>query len=312
MISNKEKNFISAVVYVKDVEYNIEDFLNSIVTIFSDNFEKYEIICVNDSSNDKSAEKIKEFSKNKDGVVISIINMSYYHGLEIAMKAGVDLAIGDFIYEFDSTYIDYDPNLILDVYNQALKGFDIVSVSPNKQKNVTSKLFYKLFNKNSHNKYNLQTEKFRIISRRGINRIQSISKTIPYRKAIYSNCGLDLYVFEYEPQKKHNQAIIKGQRHERYNLAIDSLILFTNLAYKVSLIMAIVFLLSTLIVAGYTIFVFIMQKPIAGWTTTMLFLAFSFFGVFALFFVIIKYLSILLNLIFKKREYLIQSVEKLS
>lgn len=312
MIGNKEKNFISVVVYIKDVEYNIEYFLNNIVTIFSNNFEKYEIICVNDSSNDKSVEKIKEFAKNTDGVAISIINMSYYHGLENSMKAGIDFAIGDFIYEFDSTYVDYDELLILKVYHQALKGFDIVSVSPKGCQNITSNLFYKLFNKNSSNKYNLQTERFRIISRRGINRIKSISKTIPYRKAIYSNCGLYLYVFEYEPQKKHNKAIIKEQRHERYNLAIDSLILFTNLADKVSLTMAIIFLLSTLIVAGYTIFVFMNQKPIAGWTTTMLFLAFSFLGVFALFFVIIKYLSILLNLIFKKREYLVQSVEKLS
>ena len=37
---------------------------------------------------------------------ITILNMSFFHGVEAAMNAGVDLAIGDFVFEFDSCIAD--------------------------------------------------------------------------------------------------------------------------------------------------------------------------------------------------------------
>ena len=49
-----------------------------------------------------------------------------------------------------------------------------------------------------------------------------------------------------------------------------------------------------------------------GFTTTMLVLTGSFFGVFAILTIIIKYLSLLVNLIFKKQRYLVESIEKIS
>lgn len=312
MINNKEKNFISAILYVRNNSDIILDFLKKLDDVLKSNFEKYEIICVNDYSDDGSVEKIRQFSENFVGAVISIINMSHYQGLESSMKAGQDFSIGDFVYEFDSIYMDYNPSLIMDIYNQSLKGFDIVSAVSKNNKNRSSKLFYKLFNDNSNNIYNLQTETFRIISRRGINKVQSMSKTIPYRKAIYTNCGVNLCSLNYDPIIKIKNKLNRQVKSSKYNLATESLILFTNIAYKFSVIMAIIFLISTFFVAGYSIFVFINNTPIAGWTTTMLFLAFSFFGVFTFFAVVIKYLSILTNLVFKKQEYLIKSIEKLT
>ncbi len=50
MITNKEKNFISAVVYVHNNEKEIANFLENLNKKLNENFEKYEIICVNDKS----------------------------------------------------------------------------------------------------------------------------------------------------------------------------------------------------------------------------------------------------------------------
>ena len=46
MINNKEKNFISAVVYVRNDEKSLEDLLNKINNSLTENFNKYEIICM--------------------------------------------------------------------------------------------------------------------------------------------------------------------------------------------------------------------------------------------------------------------------
>ena len=111
MISDKEKNFISAVVYVHNNEDEIEYFLKSINEKLASNFEKYEIICVNDYSTDDTVKIINNISKEFQNTTVNIINMSYKQGLEKSMLAGVDFAIGDFVFEFDSDRVTiYDPN----------------------------------------------------------------------------------------------------------------------------------------------------------------------------------------------------------
>lgn len=53
------------------------------------------------------------------------------------------------------------------------------------------------------------------------------------------------------------------------------------------------------------------NKPVEGWLSTMSFLALGFFGVFALLTIILKYLSVLLNLIFRQQRYLVNEIEKM-
>lgn len=312
MISNKEKNFISAVVYVHNNEKEIGNFLEKINEKLNGNFEKYEIICVNDSSIDDSVKEIKKVADNINGTIVSIINMSYYQGIELSMNAGVDLAIGDFVYEFDNINIDYDLDTIIKVYQESLKGFDIVSAKANKKERLTSRIFYKLYNKNSNSMYQIHTESFRILSRRAINRVKAMNKTIPYRKAIYANCGLKLNVIKYDVVKDFNTKLNKEIKDTRIGLAIDSIILFTDVSYKVAIFMSLFMMIVAIITGIYTIVVFLCGQPIAGWTTTMLLLSFAFFGIFAILTIMIKYLSILIDLIFKKQKYLIESIEKIT
>ena len=129
MLTNKEKNFISAVIYLHNCEKQIGEFIKNVADVLDNNFEKYEIICVNDYSTDNTLAEVKRISNSIKGS-LSVINMSFYQGLELAMNAGMDLAIGDFVYEFDSTIMDYSPDLIMKIYRRSLEGFDIVSVGP--------------------------------------------------------------------------------------------------------------------------------------------------------------------------------------
>ena len=305
MLLNKEKNFISAVIYVYNQEQEIYNFLLNLQNILNKNFEKYEIICVNDASTDGSVDQIKKFvSANKateGNTAVTILNMSFYQGLELSMNAGVDLSIGDFVYEFDTIDSSYSEALIMDVYRRSLSGYDIVSAS---------KFFYLLFNKTAHTQYILQTEAFRILSRRGINRVHSISKTIPYRKAVYANCGLKTDVIYYE-NADFDRKMDRETVHKRKETAVDAIILYTDLAYRVSSTFSMLMILFTAAIGLYTIGIYFGGRPVAGWTTTMLFLAFSFGGIFIILTIIIKYMSIILRLNFNKQKYIIESMEKL-
>lgn len=305
-MKNKEKTFISAVIYLHNNEKEIVESLNSIYEALQNNFMDFEIICVNDASTDNTLKKIKEFCINKGSVMISVINMSFYQGLESSMHAGIDLVIGDFVYEFDNVDKLITEKIIMDLYKTSVKGYDIVSASPKKTK-LSSKIFYKIFNTFSHIDGAIGTETIRIISRRAINRVHSLSKTIPYRKAVYANCGLKTISMKYDLLNNS-----KVSKKERIQLATDSIILFTNIAYRITIVITCLMMLLTIFSAAYTVITYLLSKPIAGWTTTMLFLSLAFFGLFMILTIIVKYLSIILDMIFKKQNYIIESIEKIN
>lgn len=309
---SKEKNFISAVVYVHNDESTLNSFLNTIILILKNNFEKYEIICVNDASNDRSSEVIKNISRSMVQTTITVVNMSFYQGIDPAMNAGVDLAIGDFVFEFDRTEIDYQDELVMNVYRHSLTGYDIVSAAPKQVKRISSKLFYSVFNNHSSNVYMLSTENFRILSRRAINRVDSISKTIPYRKAIYATCGLKIDTIEYDNISTNNKKIERKINANRKIIAFESFILFTNVANKISLILAILMAVFALGSGIYTIFIYFgKNQPVEGWAPIMGLVSVGLFGIFLILTIIIKYLDLILKLVFKKQKYLVSSIEKL-
>lgn len=311
-MGNKEKNFLSAVIYVHNDESRLEEFLNSIIKVLKCNFEKSEIICVNDFSTDNSTQIIKEVSGNSEQVTISVLNMSYFHGLELAMNAGVDLAIGDFVIEFDTTVHDFNDEVIMDIYMKALKGYDIVSASPNKRQKLSSNLFYHIFDSFTDISYKMYTESFRVLSRRVINRISSINKSIPYRKAVYTNCGLKTENIKYEILSLPSDKKDKTEKNYRKNLAVETLILFTNVGYRFSVTMTLLMMAVTVFMAVYAISIYNTSNAVEGWTTTILFIAFSFFGLFGILTIIIKYLAILVDLVFRKKRYSFENIEKLT
>lgn len=310
-MANKEKNFVSAIIYVHNAANRIDNFLKNIITIMEDNFEHSEIICVNDSSGDNSLEVIKETSKMASTTVISVINMSYFHGMELSMNAGINMSIGDFVFEFDNTILDFDPQLIMDIYRKSLTGFDIVSASADRKEKFTSGMFYKIFDRYTDVSYKMTTESFRVLSRRVLNRVEAMNKTIPYRKVVYANCGLKMANIRYETIEVAQYKVDKKEKSFRTGLAVDSLILFTQMGYSFSKLMTVLMMIISVFMLIYSIVVYATSNPIAGWTTTILFLSVAFLGLFGVLTIIIKYLQVLVNLIFKRKQYSFESIEKL-
>lgn len=311
-MANKEKNFVSAIIYVHNAENRVENFLKTIIRVMEENFEYSEIICVNDSSDDNSLTVIKKMSEIATTISVSIVNMSYFHGLELSMNAGINMSIGDFVFEFDNTYLDFDPALIMEIYNRSLKGYDIVSASADKKEKFTSRLFYKVFDRYTDLSYKMSTESFRVLSRRVLNRIESMNKTIPYRKVVYASCGLKTDNIKYKVVNQVSLSTDKKEKNFRSSLAIDSLILFTKIGYSFSKMMTALMIFMSVLMMVYSIVVYATSNPVAGWTTTMLFLSVAFFGLFGILTIVIKYLQLLVNLVFKRKQYSFESIEKLT
>ena len=310
MSLNKEKNFVSAVVYLYNNESKVKSFLGEVNTLLKENFEKYEIICVNDCSADNTVKEIENFCEENSVKSLTVINTSFFQGVENAMIAGVDISIGDFVFEFDSCHVDYDSHLIMDTYRKSLEGHDIVFAIPEGVSKFTSKVFYKLFNSFSNMQYKIKTQRFSIISRRGINRVKSMGVKTVYRKAVYASCGLPVAEIKYQPTT--NEKLADNQKRVKQDLALNSLILFTDIGYKISIGLSMLMAFILMFAGIYTVVIFLSSNPVAGWTTTMLVVSLGFFGLFILFAFALKYLSLILNMVFTHKQYVIESIGKIT
>ena len=298
----KDNNFISAVVYLHNDGARAVEFCRTVAAELDANFKQYELVVVDDACTDDTVAQLRAWGKEQVAP-LTILHMSTYHGLENAMNAGLDAAIGDYVYEFDSTELCYPAELIFKAYQTALTGSDIVSVCPRTVRG-SSGLFYKVFNAHSQSAYRLRTDAFRLVTRRAINRVHASSAHLPYRKAAYAACGLKMADLFFEGS-------ITEKRAGRFNLAIDSLALYTDAGFKVSMGITLCMLGLALAELLYTLLIFFTGHPVAGWTTTMFVITVGFAGLFAVLTIVVKYLSLLLDLTFKQQKYLVESIEKL-
>ena len=276
-VNNKEKNFISAVVYLHNDGARAVEFCRAVAAELDAHFAQYELVVVDDACTDDTVAQLRAWGKDQ-AAPLTILHMSLYHGLENAMNAGLDATIGDYVYEFDSTELCYPAPMIFDAYRTALQGSDIVSVCP---KATRSGLFYRIFNANSHSNYQLRTDAFRLVTRRAINRVHASSAHLPYRKAAYAACGLKMTDLE------------------------------SDAGFKASVGITLCMLVLALAELVYTLVIFATGHPVAGWTTTMFVITVGFAGLFAVLAIVVKYLSLLLELTFKQQKYLVESIEKL-
>ena len=288
---NKEKNFVSCVLYLHNDGAGIRDFLKTVCGTMEENFEKYEIVCVNDCCMDNTVEEIHKFlEESGTRHVVSMINLSFYQGVEMAMNAGRDLAVGDFLFEFDKCLPDFEPSLIMEVYRRALEGYDVVAAAPKHDVAFTSRLFYAVYNLGSRNTHKLRQERFRIISRRAVNRVNQMNAYIPYRKAMYMNCGL-----------------------KADTLVYDNKSIFTNVLEKFSLLVSVILFSVMVIMFGWIVYsIFSTVRPVEGWMSLMTLISFGFFMMSVMLTLIFKYLSVILNMSFKRQRYVIEGVEKLT
>ena len=308
----KEKNFVSCILYLHNDGETVYDFLSRICGVMRNHFDKYEIICVNDGCLDNTVSEIRRYRKESgDTHAVSLINLSYYQGMESAMSAGRDLAVGDFLFEFDQCTMDFEEDLIMKVYYRALEGFDVVAAAPKKFVPLSSKMFYLVYNLGNRMKTKMRQERFRIVSRRAVNRVNQMNAYIPYRKALYMNCGLKMDTIVYDnasSTREHNWE----EMGTRSSLAMDTIIIFTDLLEKASLLLSAVFLVVLVFMFGYLISsIFSAQKPVEGWLSIMGLMSLGFFMLFVMLTLIFKYLSVILRMMFKRQQYVVESVDKL-
>ncbi|WP_430111631.1 glycosyltransferase [Paenibacillus sp. B1-33] len=304
----KEQVFISVVIYTHNDETIIEETLINLDQAVNRAFKNYEIIVVNDCSEDTTLIKAREVSKRINGDT-TIINLSRKHGVEHAMMAGLNRSMGDFVYEIESAVVDYPLELIQEMFKTATKGgFDIVAASSGLT-SWKSKMFYALLNKLSYLQLSLSTENVRLVTRRALNSMLNLKEKVRYRKALYEYTGYSKKLINYN-SSTNNPVKSKQLNRENISLALDALVSFSNFGLKMSHILSSLFFVFSVFMGSYALYNYFFNKSVVqGWTTLMILISFGFAGIFFIVGIIGEYISRILVELQNRPFYSTKSVE---
>jgi dolichol-phosphate mannosyltransferase len=170
---------ISVVAPIYNEEQTISEFVKQVTNTLNQISIDYEILLVDDGSNDNSWEKIKtEVMSNSN---IRGIKLSRNFGHHYAISAGLHKANAKWIVVMDSDLQDR-PDVIKDLYSKAKEGYEVVFVSRiNRPESFgylfLQKIFYKLLNLFSGLKFNSRQANFSIIGHKVVDAFRQFPET---------------------------------------------------------------------------------------------------------------------------------------
>ena len=297
--------------------YNEEESIEPFIRETCEEIKKiqdidYEIIFINDCSNDKSLERlILEREKNNK---IKIINLSRRFGPMESIMAGIQLSTGDALVNLDIDLQD-PPSLIAKMVKYwRIDGFDVVFTTRTKRqgepliKKVISSIGYKVLKKLTNIPIEKDSGDFRLISRRVINEYKKFSEVYPFFRFVVDWIGFKRKQIFYErkPRRKGNTKHPLGLGI-LYNFFEISFTPFTDAPLRFALLFGILSFLASFIIMIRTITLFLLGVP--DISTTSLFVAILLFG--SVNSLILGILSIYIGSIFKDSKkrplYIIES-----
>lgn len=133
---------ISIIIPIYNEELSINSLYKEIKNVVLNDFNEYEIIFVNDGSNDSSFDIINQLALNDTNVVSIQLNRNY--GKSDALNEGFKLAQYDYVATLDGDLQD-DPHELVKLIDKLEKGWDCVSGWKKNRKDPYSKTIPSFF-----------------------------------------------------------------------------------------------------------------------------------------------------------------------
>jgi glycosyltransferase involved in cell wall biosynthesis len=221
--------------------YNEEEVLDKfydrlIGVVGSINTYEFEILFINDGSNDLTLNKIKNYRKKDNR--ISYVSLSRNFGKETAMIAGLDYAMGDATVIIDADLQD-SPELIPEMIKYWEQGYDDVYARRRNRdgeswfKKWSSRTFYKVLQGMTKIKIQKDTGDFRLLDKRCVEALKKLRETQRYTKGMFSWVGYNKKEILFDRECRA-AGRTKWNYFKLINLAIEGITSFTTFPLRVS------------------------------------------------------------------------------
>ncbi len=235
MSLNLDSVEISVIVPLYNESAGIEHLFARLTPVLEELQTSYEIICINDGSQDDTLSKLIEFWQRNPS--IKIVNLSRNFGKEIALTAGIDYASGAAVIPIDADLQD-PPELIVKLIAKWREGYDVVYGTRRSRqgetwlKRISATAFYQTIGRMSHVPIPANTGDFRLLDRQVVEAIKKLPERTRFMKGLFAWVGYRQTSVLFDREPRHS-----GQTTWNYwklwNFALDGIISFSFLPLKV-------------------------------------------------------------------------------
>ncbi len=270
----------------------------------------YELVFVNDGSQDGSLEVLKAFAKSDERV--KVVSFSRNFGHEAAMIAGIDYARGDGIVCMDAD-LQHPPEILERIVAKLDEGYGVISMvrtrntSAGLVKNITSSAFYRLINTMSDMKFEPNASDFFAISGQAAAVLkENYREKVRFLRGYVQNIGFKKTVIEYEANDRV-AGKSKYSIRKLFAFSMNTIMCFSNLPLRLGIYAGIFAALTGAAMVVYTLCT--RKGAPSGYATIVIVNCFMFAVLFLIVGIIGEYIAILFSELKDRPIYIVEETE---
>lgn len=304
-----DKIDLSIVVSVYNEEDVLPEFYKEISAVTESLNINSEIIFVNDGSVDNSQNILDDIAK--EDKTVKLVSFSTNFGHEAAMIAGIDNSSGDAVICLDSD-LQHPPSEIPEMFELFKNGNEIVNMKRTDRKDhkrlnkLFSKMFYFFLNKLSGGHFEPNASDFFLISKR----VAKILKENFRERNRFLRGYIQILGFKKTTKNYIAPKRFAGEsKYSFFKLLIFSfqtVASFSKAPLRLGIVTGIISALLGFILIIYSIIMKILEEPVSGYTTIVVFMSFMFSIQFILIGIIGEYIGYLFVENKKRPIYIIE------
>lgn len=261
---------LSIVIPVFNEEENISVLYEELKKVLSALKLSYEIIFVNDGSQDRSVDKIEYLHQLDDHV--KLISLSRNFGHQAAISAGLCYARGMATIMMDGD-MQHPPDVIVDLVKHWKEGYDIVytirkyTMQASMFKRYSARLFYWLINKMTKTRIPFGAADFRLLDHKVVKEINKFKERSLFYRGLISWIGFRQIAVPYQSPARVS-GISSYSINRMIRFAIDGVTSFTSFPLRLSTFMGFIVSGLSFLYGIYAVLIGLFSdKTVAGWTS---------------------------------------------
>lgn len=306
---NKKK--LSVVISVYNEEAALPEFYRKARAVFETLSWDYEMIFVNDGSQDASEALLFQFAGQDPRV--KVLSFSRNFGHEAAMIAGIDYSDGDGIICMDAD-LQHPPECAAEIIEKFEAGYEVISMVRTRNrsagliKNITSAAFYKLLNRISDVKLLENASDFFALTANAAAVLKThYREKVRFLRGYVQSIGFRKTTLEYEAGSRVAGSS-KYSLRKLFKFSINTILCFSDLPLKLGMYSGMTVGLFGLLVMLYTIYEWAVKGTPNGYATIVVLLCFMFAMLFVVVGIIGEYIAILFTELKDRPIYIVREM----
>ncbi len=306
---------LSVVVSCYNEELALDRFYEETASILKKLSWKYELIFVNDGSQDQTLSVLTRLSQSDERV--KVISFSRNFGHEAAMIAGLDYSQGDGIVCMDAD-LQHPPEYLPEIVKKLEEGFDVINMVRTRNesagwfKNIASSAFYRLINVLSDVKFEPNASDFFAVSGKAAKVLKdNYREKVRFLRGYVQNIGYPRTTIEYEARTR-----VAGE--SKYSIkkliafSVNTIMCFSNLPLKLGIYAGCGAGILGIIMMIYTIWSWARVGTPSGYATIIVLMCFMFAVLFLIVGIIGNYIAILFAELKDRPIYIVEETKNIN